>query len=271
MSKRNPTPGDVIFKIEQSNYPSYTGRKCPDLNFPGNFLLIESVERIYSFHYADVIKEEKIANGLVKITMGPNCMGMFIQPYLVPKCHPCVLPNYENMIPPKVIIKKGDPTFASSEDYKKLKASRPRERTIASAAMNFETPKGTCVLGKTPSENNCTHYLSDAFIKAGFDELRRERSEGGGIFYHWCDTITPPRRVNINARPIRAKEMNQWFLSIHTELKTTLPDGEGFWAVFQFDAAEYAGGHVLIYDSDSRKVYGTGVYWDWKEQYFYKW
>ena len=46
----------------------------------------------------------------------------------------------------------------------------------------------------------------------------------------------------------------------------------GFWAVFELDESVYWGGHVCIIDTETWKVYGTGMhaFWDW-EQHCHPW
>jgi hypothetical protein len=102
--------------------------------------------------------------------------------------------------------------------------------------------------------NNCAHFLSDAFIRAGYAKLR-----------------TYGARCNTSAhRPIRAREMWEWFQT-QANVESYVPtQGTGWWAIFQLDESAYWGGHVVVLDSDSWKFYGTGWYGSWA-QYMYKW
>ncbi|RPD46485.1 hypothetical protein [Paracnuella aquatica] len=269
---KNPTALDVVqHSALQSHYHTFTGKKLLDRNFPGNFLLVESASKIYSFNSDDILDEEETSEGFVRITMRPGCSGMMTTPYIVDHYTVSLIDGIDNREPPLPIHKLGDPPLATESDITELVASRPLAKTLSDAASKY---KNECELGATlPNQNHCTHYLSSAFIRAGYNELLRKNSEGRGIFHHWCDTITPPRTKNENARPIKAKEMHEWFKSMKKSSQTERPDNQGFWAVYQHDEEAYpgGGGHVLIYDSDKKIAFGTGVYWRWKEQYFYQW
>lgn len=114
---------------------------------------------------------------------------------------------------------------------------------------------GACVCGSA-YQNNCAHFLSDAFIRAGFTNLN-------------------PPNAHIKARcgskrPIRAREMREWFRSQAVRTSRQLEEGTGWWAVFQLNERRYWGGHVAVFDSDSWTYYGTGWFQDW-DQYLYQW
>jgi hypothetical protein len=102
--------------------------------------------------------------------------------------------------------------------------------------------------------NNCAHFLSDAFIRAGYEDLRNYGAR--------CNT--PARR------PIRAREMWAWFQTQAIAESATPTRGTGWWAIFQLDESEYWGGHVVVLNSDSWWSYGTGWYGSWT-QYMYQW
>lgn len=242
---------------------------CPDKNFPGNFLLIESATTMYSFHYNDMVNSVSLPDGRTQVSMLPGSVGMKIIPHQV-KSDIGILADIHTSNPPEVIIEKGQPTLATIADINMLQqTNQPLVASIAGAASQFVLNCDT--LGATPSVNNCAHYLSNAFIKAGYTELRRKQSEGGGIFHAWCDTLANPPVKNDNARPIRAMEMHEWFKVKATKSQRTRPNNSGFWAVYQYDSSKYCCGHVLILDSGTNKVYGTGVFWNWVDQYFYQW
>jgi hypothetical protein len=106
--------------------------------------------------------------------------------------------------------------------------------------------------------NNCAHFLSDAFIRAGFSEL----SGGVSCIQARCSTSAK--------RPIRARDMWCWFQAKATKTSSVLTKNTGWWVVFQLDEETYWGGHVVLFDSDSWKYYGTGWYPNWS-QHMYQW
>lgn len=78
-------------------------------------------------------------------------------------------PDMENRSPPPMrTIREGDPVAADKHDVEKLSAANQViPRSLASVAANFN---GNCQ-GQDVYANNCAHYLSDAFIGAGFSQL----------------------------------------------------------------------------------------------------
>ena len=155
----------------------------------------------------------------------------------------------------------GDPKLGSLKTAKSLYSNFANTKSIAGAALLYS---GECDGDdNTAYKNNCAHFLSDAFIRAGYTEL----SPPSDCINARCGTEAK--------RPIRARNMWCWFkeMAIETyspEPTNSLPEAEGLWAVFQLNLDEYWGGHVLIYDSDNNVYYGTGHYPDW-DQYLYKW
>lgn len=146
-----------------------------------------------------------------------------------------------------------DPRLATDDDVAGL-ARHLDSKSIAGAAALF---KKECV-GADSYQNNCAHYLSDAFLRAGYDELK-----------------SPAPCVNARCgstakRPVRARDMWCWFQAMATETSQKLPSGKGFWAVFQLDEAAYWGGHVVIVDTDANVAYGTDNFPTWT-QHCYKW
>ena len=107
-------------------------------------------------------------------------------------------------------------------------------------------------------ENNCAHYLSNAFILSG--------AEGLGNAH----TCIEARCGTAKKRPIRARNMRCWFQEKAAKNSREIVKNDGFWAVFQLKEEEYWGGHVAIIDSDRWNFFGTGWYEDW-DQYWYKW
>ncbi|KAL4880665.1 hypothetical protein BJY04DRAFT_228281 [Aspergillus karnatakaensis] len=116
----------------------------------------------------------------------------------------------------------------------------------------------SCAGGDVQS-NNCAHYLSDAFIRAGYAELASANPHVN------ARCATPARR------PIRARDMWSWFQSKARVTRRTLPGrNTGWWAIFQLDESAYWGGHVVVLDSNAWVYYGTGWYGAWA-QYAYQW
>ena len=137
-----------------------------------------------------------------------------------------------------------------------------------SLAKAWDKYRGSCECrNKYGYENNCAHYLSDALIRAGYNELdggteedREMRLRNGFIV---CSA----------GRPIRAKELRDWFGRKFT--KHLIPR-KGINAVYQERADGQ--GHVLLkkYAHSCRKrrlifkgFRGTGDYPDWKVQEYY--
>jgi len=129
---------------------------------------------------------------------------------------------------------------------------RAPERSIESAAMHYNQ---RCVYGDRES-NNCAHFLSDAFIRAGYTELSTR------------DAITE-RCQGEYGRVTRAQEMLAWFQEMATEFHQGRPEpGTGFWAGYQEKPGER---HVLILDADTGRHYGTADCKLWPVQWFYQW
>lgn len=147
-----------------------------------------------------------------------------------------------------------DPRMATHADIVALSKRTLLTKSIAGAASLYA---GSCEGGDV-CENNCAHYLSDAFLHAGYDDLKPPAA---------CINA---RCATTARRAIRARDMWCWFKAKKTEERISLPSNEGFWAVFQLKEDEYWGGHVLIIDTDNNVAYGTGNYPNW-DQYCYKW
>ena len=156
--------------------------------------------------------------------------------------------------PPSPEPRAGDPQPAGPAEYEKLRSRGVIPKSLAGAALAYQ---GKCE-GGDAYVNNCAHYLSDAFIRAGYTELLPPNQD-----------ITA--RCTPAKRPIRAAEMNAWFKRMATQTVTSYPQNSGFWAVFQFDTSHYCCGHVLIVDTDHNVYFGTGNYPTWAQQFFYKW
>lgn len=113
-----------------------------------------------------------------------------------------------------------------------------------------------CVCGdkNTFKKHNCTHYLSNAFIKAGYTEL----------------LDSPMFTVRCTAdRPVRAQELMKWFQSKSMQFHSGRPEpNTGYWASYQ----EKPGWrHVTLIDSNTGKFYGTADCPKWPVQWNYQW
>jgi len=133
------------------------------------------------------------------------------------------------------------------------------QRTLASA---FSQYSGACDCGEDLG-NNCAHYLSDALIKGGYNDL--DGGEGGLYRKH------NGRVVCKSGRPVRAKEMRDWFSSMASDTSAGEPDDTQYWAVYQHDG--YPGGHVVIHHHNGTEYdfRGTGDYPEWGTQNHYTW
>lgn len=239
---------------------TFTGIKLPDQNTPGRFLLVESDHIAYSFRSVDIETEEIIGGDRRRIRMRAACQGHVIRPFVV-EDGPTLLVD-ETLSPPRFRRKAGDPKLATARDVVRMKKLTPDPRTLAMVAASWEN---SCALHDDEA-NDCAHFLSDAFIRAGYNELRK--AGGQSQIEEWCDWNDASKSEE--ARPIRAKEMWEWFKVMSKTSRTSKPSKAGLWATFQWDRT-YSGGHVLLYDSDTDVIYGTGAFWHWSSQNFYQW
>lgn len=263
MKKQDMTIKKILEEIELIEGPQvFEGYKLPDKNLDGNFILVENKETFYSFNSADLLREDPMSNGKVRILMRLGCSGIISKPFKITSDRVTLLSVNESSPLPKATVMNGDPRMATQEDVDVVRKTRPLAKTLPSVAANWSN---SCGLGDSES-NNCAHFLSNAFILAGFNELKKSSSNSN--FNEWCDYNDAKK--NPEARPIRAKEMWAWFQKMAKNTQRTKPSKKGYWAVFQWDAS-YSGGHVLLYDSDNGIVYGTGAYWTWTDQFFYQW
>lgn len=131
-----------------------------------------------------------------------------------------------------------------------------------SIADAFDSYRGTCDCGENLG-NNCAHYLSDAFIRAGYNDLD---GGTGGLFRRHNGRV-----VCKAGRPVRARELRDWFSSNATATSNGEPDDNQYWAVYQHDG--YPGGHVVIHNHTGTNYTwrGTGDYPDWGTQDHYTW
>lgn len=115
--------------------------------------------------------------------------------------------------------------------------------------------------------NNCAHYLSDAFIRAGYSELDGGK---GGLYRR-----KKGRTVCKHGRPVRARELEKWFAAKAKErTKKNDHSKPGFWAVWQ-GGGSYWGGHVAVHEHKGKgaghEYRGTGDYPEWPTQNHYRW
>lgn len=236
-----------------------TGVATADLNLPGNTLIVVNKDQFYSIQNSDIVDRETI--GPVETRVWVKKGSKAWQSGAVPiggefRLRETLVDMEDLPEPPSVEI-PGMPTEASEIDRQKLRALVPATGTIATAAAEYN---GRCA-GGDHYANNCAHYLSDAFLRAGFTELAAGQS---------ADHFITARCGTLAKRPIRARDMWQWFQSKAAQTSKTLNCNTGLWAVFQLDEAVYWGGHVVIVDTDAWTFHGTGCHWDWN-QYAYKW
>lgn len=127
---------------------------------------------------------------------------------------------------------------------------RGSEPGLAEVAKRYQ--RG-CECG-TRLSNNCAHYLSNAFIRAGYKELLSSR--------HVSERCAA-------GRPVRAQDMLKWFQSKSKRFHNGIPSrGTGLWAVYQEKPNRR---HVLLLDSNTGRYYGTDNCVDWPVQWYYQW
>ncbi|MBI2422243.1 MAG: hypothetical protein HYV27_05380 [Candidatus Hydrogenedentes bacterium] len=113
----------------------------------------------------------------------------------------------------------------------------------------------SCEGGKRES-NNCAHFLSDAFIRAGYAELL-------------TSTHIEQRCVCGAGRVVRAQDLLRWFQEKSKRFHAgTPPKSSGIWAVYQEKPGRR---HVLLLDTDTGKYYGTDNCVNWPVQWAYQW
>lgn len=249
----------------------FEGYGKEDRNFPGNLLVVVSPEVMYSFEQQDIVDREDLAGKRVRVWIRDGAKG-FRTVRSVTGEQPAV-PfeiGMEDRVPPAALEIPGMPSrafgSASAVAMENVAAPRPFDLPGAPAAADLGSPPlsaiaahwmNSCAGGDVQS-NNCAHYLSDAFIRAGFTEL----AQANPHIEARCGTTA--------RRPIRARNMWSWFQSKATTTSTTARQNTGWWAVFQLDERAYWGGHVAVLDSNAWQFYGTGWYANWN-QYLYQW
>lgn len=125
--------------------------------------------------------------------------------------------------------------------------AKPMDLAAVAAAYN-----GACSSGQRLS-NNCAHFLADAIIRAGYDDLLTSE----------LVTARCPA-----GRPVRAQDMLKWFQANATEFHLGIPQDDGLWFGYQEKPGRR---HVLLLDTDTGAFYGTDHCKDWPVQWFYRW
>ena len=175
---------------------------------------------------------------------------------------PAGMEPFEFVAQPLSLLLPGSPQEGTPADQKLLNAGK----TIEGAAKVFAK---SCLGRQSTYENNCAHYLSDALIRAGYNQLAAA---------HDCVTARcgSPNCGSGGKRPIRANDMRCWFADMAPQAPTsTVERNTGFYVVYQLRPRD-GQGHVVILDSDAWKFYGTGWFEvthptdTWTHEYF-KW
>jgi hypothetical protein len=160
---------------------------------------------------------------------------------------------------------KDDGPVRSSTTNLQLGDSRGSLRVQRSLAAAFGNFRDSCDCGEDLG-NNCAHHLSDALIRSGYDA---ELDGGTGAGYR----RRHGRIVCRSGRPVRARELRDWFAGRATDTLNSEPTLDSrHWAVYQERAAD-GQGHVVIH-SHSGTTYtwrGTGDYPSWRTRDHYTW
>jgi hypothetical protein len=170
--------------------------------------------------------------------------------------------NNESVVVPTTPLRNGFRVTAPAS----LSSDHANPSLSKSIEGAYNAYRGRCKCEETLS-NDCAHYVSDAFIRAGYTEL-----DGGWGSYARKHN---GRAVCKAGRPIRAREMREWFRQKATNSRRGEPNDRQYWAVFQLDTApgSYWGGHVVIHRHDGRAydTRGTGDFPNWRIQEHYTW
>lgn len=254
-SKKNKSLLELLGEFEQiEDTTFYEGFLSTDKNFDNRILLIESSKQFYSFGDEDIVSKVEIGNNKFRIFVRNGVIGYSTSSFLT-GVNIANIPfqvGMEDIAPPPPDYDKDAPTLVIEEELKDY----DDDFSIMSLSSAFRSYNGRCVGGDS-FPNNCAHFLSDAFIRAGYRELL-------------------PNNPHINARcspakrPIRARDMWSWFRSKARRTSRTVRRNTGMWAVFQLNESQYWGGHVVLLDSNAWKYQGTGWYGNWN-QYLYQW
>ncbi|WP_426361829.1 hypothetical protein [Streptomyces sp. E-08] len=258
----------------------FEGYSRDDGNIPGNLLIVESGDCVYSFAKSDIMDRETIGEDRIRVYVRegasvfrldrmragePQGAFMVAMENVAPPTSPAVpgeprpasgpAEAMEHMAPPPAIDAPGAPHYAATGTES---AQTARPRVLAPPLSSVGGYWTNSCMGGDAYVNNCAHFLSDAFIRAGYTEL----STANPFINARCNTYA--------RRPVRARDMWAWFASKAVRTSSAPTPYTGWWAVFQLDEAVYWGGHVVLFDSDSWSYYGTGWHGTWR-QYMYQW
>ncbi|MFG2293761.1 hypothetical protein [Streptomyces sp. NPDC048603] len=277
---------DLSSLMERASRRDFTvpfeGYSRDDGNIPGNLLIVESGDCVYSFAKSDIMDRETIGEDRIRVHVREGATAFRLGRMRAGEPQDAFLVAMENIAPPPSPGLPGDPRpasgpvgLANAEAMEYMAPppaielpSAPRYAGAGMApaqAQVLAPPLSTvgsfwtnrCVAGDA-FVNNCAHFLSDAFIRAGYTELSDP------------NTHIKARCYTYARRPIRARNMWSWFKSKAVRTSHTPTRNTGWWAVFQLDESAYWGGHVVLFDSDTWTHYGTGWHGTW-HQYMYQW
>jgi hypothetical protein len=257
----------------------FEGYSREDGNIPGNIVVVVSDESVYSFAKSDIMEREQLGDDRVRVWVRAGATAFRMNRIRAGEPQDPFTVAMENIAPPVSPRREGDPTPANgsvgAEQMEHI-APPPTEELVgapryAGADMTQVTvprvlPALSSVgshwtescLGGDTFANNCAHFLSDAFIRAGYTEL----ATANPYIHARCYTTA--------RRPIRARDMWAWFQSRAVRTSSTPMPNTGWWAVFQLDEQVYWGGHVLLLDTGTWTYYGTGYHGTW-HQHLYQW
>ncbi len=234
---------------------AYEGHACDDQNIPGNLLIVESQHAVFSFPKSDILEQEDLSSGRIRIWVRVGASAYRVTSFTVGNGTPFLV-GMEELSPPPPPEDPNAPQLAQLGEFSQamLSVSLASPPTLSAVASYWTN---SCAGGDRYS-NNCAHFLSDAFIRAGFTEL-----------------LPPNPHINARCstsakRPIRARDVWSWFQSKAVRTSRTVTANTGWWAIFQLNESAYWGGHVVVLNSDNWQYYGTGWYGDWN-QHLYQW
>lgn len=140
----------------------------------------------------------------------------------------------------------------SAKDRERASLAPSYTPTLADVAKAYNE---SCVGGGRES-NNCAHYLADAFIRAGYTDLKTSK------------LITERCKCGAG-RAVRSQDLLKWFQAQSRTFHQGRPEpNTGYWAGYQEKPGDR---HVTLIDTATGKFYGTADCKDWPVQWFYQW
>ncbi len=140
----------------------------------------------------------------------------------------------------------------SAKDRERFSATSGYTPTLEDVAKAYNE---ACVGGGRES-NNCAHYLADAFIRAGYTDLKTSK------------LITERCKCGAG-RAVRSQDLLKWFQEKSLRFHQGRPEANtGFWAAYQEKPGDR---HVTLIDTATGKFYGTADCKDWPVQWYYQW